>query len=327
MKLMSFRITNYRSVADSADIDVSRVTALPDRNGSEKTTILKTLASLNPPTDIAELSPVQHFSQNTRPNACTSEPPVVETAWALDDDEWASLKDIWPRVKGSGTVSVGRGHSQERWVTIPANPLFFDSKGIEIDIEKVRRAARAAAAKLQEEPKELPEAYVKPDPRQRKNRRDPSDNPLRESWLASMHEEAVLARDIKLGEAADIDEKAQNSAKDWIIRKLPTFVCLPDHPEIKGHQDAAAFLERKETRQQTHADITFEKMCRVAGLDPAHLQQLVHSDTDGRNQVANRASAVLSQDIQSVWTGRKFTIRFISAGNYLYISVSGAKNY
>jgi hypothetical protein len=232
---------------------------------------------------------------------------------------------MWPRVKGSGTVSVGRGYSQERWVTIPANPLFVDSKGTEIDIKNVRRAAKAAAAKLQEEPKKLPEGYVKPDPRQRKDRRDPSENPLREFWLASMHEEAVLARDIKLGESVDIDEEAQNSAKDWIIRKLPTFVCLPDHPEIKGPQDAAAFLKRKETREQTDADITFEKMCRVAGLDPAHLQPLVNSDTDERNQVANHSSAVTAQDIQSLWTGRKFTIRLTSAGNHLYIFVSDAK--
>jgi len=48
MQLLSFRVQNYRSIIDSGEISVSRITALLGRNESGKSNLLRALHSLNP---------------------------------------------------------------------------------------------------------------------------------------------------------------------------------------------------------------------------------------------------------------------------------------
>ena len=48
MKLKTFRVWNFRSINDSGDIDVKRITALLGRNESGKSNLLLALRSLNP---------------------------------------------------------------------------------------------------------------------------------------------------------------------------------------------------------------------------------------------------------------------------------------
>ncbi len=55
---------------------------------------------------------------------------------------------------------------------------------------------------------------------------------------------------------------------------LPTFVYVDEYPELTGHQNIADYLSRKANPAQlTEADINFEKMCKVADLDPKQLHQ------------------------------------------------------
>jgi AAA15 family ATPase/GTPase len=48
MRLKSFRITNFRSINDSGDVEVSKITALLGRNESGKSNLLRALHCLNP---------------------------------------------------------------------------------------------------------------------------------------------------------------------------------------------------------------------------------------------------------------------------------------
>lgn len=106
------------------------------------------------------------------------------------------------------------------------------------------------------------------------------------------------------------------------MEHLPLFVYFDDYPEIPGHQNIPAFLQRKAEGTLKPADENFEKLCKVAGLNPTKLQELQKSDTEQRNQLANRASSVVSAELQKRWTDRKVKVRFNLDGDDLQTFVS-----
>ncbi len=342
MKLISFRIRNFRSISDSGEIKASRITALLGRNESGKTNLLRALASLKPPGGMVDLSDIKDFPRHRRLDECKSDTPVVDSNWGLDKNEWVELQEIWPRAKEGSEVSVNRRYAKGHWLTIPSTPLEFDQKSISASVRKTAQATKAAAAKLEEGPKAALEAAA--DSFQAKA--EPGSNA--NTWAAAMKEAsevlgvALATADAELSEKQDEvlnditerakeilnDDVAHKAARAWVSQKLPIFVYLADYPEIEGHQNVAEFLDRKTKNTQTDADINFEKMCQVAGLDPSRLQELVNANTEERNQLANRASAVISGELQKLWTDRALKVRFNPDGNHLETYVSDStKNY
>lgn len=76
MQLKSFRVTNFRSIKDSGDIDVSRITALLGRNESGKSNLLRGLHSLNPLEGFAALDPIKNFPRDRRLEECNGHTQV-----------------------------------------------------------------------------------------------------------------------------------------------------------------------------------------------------------------------------------------------------------
>src|SRR5689334_3104150 len=94
MRLSKFRVTNFRSVNDSGDIRVDRLTALVGRNESGKSNLLLALASLNPPSGSKKLDPIKDFPHGRRTSECTDQTPVVYTTWELSEIETNELLKI-----------------------------------------------------------------------------------------------------------------------------------------------------------------------------------------------------------------------------------------
>ncbi|MCA2008520.1 AAA family ATPase [Tritonibacter mobilis] len=342
MKLFSFRIQNFRSISDSGEVKASRITALLGRNESGKTNLLRALASLNPPGGMVDLSDIKDFPRHRRLSECTPDTAVVDTNWELSEREWAELLAIWPRAKVGSHVTVSRRYDKGHWLFIPSTPFEFDQKSISASVRKTAQATKAAAHNLEDEPKAKLEAAADTFLEKAEPGADVK------SWAAAMKEAgealgvALATADAELTEKQDDvltnltelakgflnDEVAHQEARVWVANKVPTFVYLADYPEIKGHQNIAHYLDRKQKNAQTEADINFGKMCGVAGLDPARLQELVNSNTEERNQLANRASAVVSGELQKLWTDRRLKVRFNPDGNHLETFVADStKNY
>jgi hypothetical protein len=55
---------------------------------------------------------------------------------------------------------------------------------------------------------------------------------------------------------------------------IPIFVYVDEYPEVDGHQNIAEYLTRKGNNQLTSSDINFEKLCKVADLNPQQLRDL-----------------------------------------------------
>ena len=201
----------------------------------------------------------------------------------------------------------------------------FDLAAIKAEGRKIDAAVKAKASKLPEDAKAQLErasdtfvAAISVGATAAKwaETATPALAALRQA-LATDDTELSEAQDAKvvaledMAEAIPQEDEAAKKARNWIVERLPVFMYLEDYPEISGHQDIAKFLKRKAEGQQTPADINFEKLCKVAGLSPKQLQQLLDSnDQETRGQLANRAGAVVTTAIRNRWKDRELKVRF-----------------
>lgn len=325
MDLKSFRITNFRSINDSGIVDVSRITALLGRNESGKSNLLRGLHTLNPAGGFAALNRIKDFPRHRRLDECSDATQVVSTKWELTGAEQAKLAAIWPRAQGVTDVEIGRRYGKARWVSIPVPASAFDVAEVRNSAKKIAAAVVAKANTLEAGPRAALEAAA-----------SAFENAIAEKvaerdWaeaakpvLASLRV-ALATADVELTEtqeghlvsledradAIPKDEAAHAKARDWLVEQLPVFLYLDDYPEIAGHQDISAYLSRQQKGTPTDADLNFEKLCKVAGLDPEQLQSLLQSDDqETRAQLVNRAGAVVTTAIRGRWKDRQLKVRF-----------------
>ncbi len=325
MELKTFRIRNFRSINDSGEIDVSRITALLGRNESGKSNILRALHSLNPADGFEALSPIKDFPRHRKLSECNDNTSVVDSTWQLSDYERGRLAEIWSAAAGVSEVSVGRRYGDKRYVGIDAQEATFDIAAIKAEGRKIDAAVKAKASKLTDDTKaeleKASDAFIAAigagvTAAKWAASASPALAALRQA-LAAADTELTDTQDQKIValeemvEAIPVNEDAHKKARGWIIEQLPVFMYLEDYPEIKGHQDIAKFLKRKGEGQQRPADINFEKLCKVAGLSPDQLQKLLQNDDqETRGQLANRAGAVVTTAIRKRWKDRELKVRF-----------------
>jgi len=341
VRLESFRITNFRSINDSGDIKVEKITALLGRNESGKSNLLLALRSLNPPDGFTDLKPVKDFPRHRRLEDCKDWTRVVSTKWRLDTEDQKALAKILPRAASLTHVSIGRNYKGRRWVGLDGlEPVAFDATALTAKARKIGPAVQAAAAKVEAGKRASLIAAAEAFDIEPLGEDDEaaSDWAGRASIAISALRQAIAAADADLSEKQErelneldtlarlipADELAQGKARDWAVEALPVFIFLDEYPELSGHQNISEFLARKASGSTpTIADINFEKLCKVAGLDAQNLQQLAsQNDPETRNQLANRASAVVTGEIRRLWKDRPLKIRFNLDSSYMDTFVS-----
>lgn len=336
MRLESFRVRNYRSINDSGEIAVSRITALLGRNESGKSNLLRALHSLNPIDGFEALRPIKDFPRHRRLEECTDDTPVLSTTWSLDDDDKVALLEVLPRATEVSKVIIARSYGNSRTASFPElKAIPFDESDIKSKAKKVAAAVRAAAQK-QETPAALEAAADAFETAASSTR-------LRLAWasqavtaakalrtaLAVADAELTEKQEETLSELEELasgivgDTAAQQQARNWAIGVIPKFIYVDEYPELNGHQDIAAYIQRRSQNQQNDSDKNFEKLCKVAGLNPDELQKLHgQNDYETRNQLANRASAVVTGEIKRLWKDRALKIRFNLDAHHLDTIIS-----
>jgi energy-coupling factor transporter ATP-binding protein EcfA2 len=338
MKLKQFRIQNYRSITDSGHIHVGQLTSLLGRNESGKSNLLRALHSLNPSDGFKALSKVKDFPRHRRLEECSDTTPVVATLWELDDADRTELGKIWARGGTATAVRIGRAYGDRRTVGFDGvSAQEFDAAAIKSKVRKIVPAVKAKAAKLDEQVRTVLEAAadkfdadVAPsaDALAWANKAKPALAALHQA-MATADAELTDTQDAHVVELEDLantiagDIEGEKNARQWAIAHMPVFMYLEEYPELNGHQNIAEFLQRKEQNQQTPADVNFEKMCKVAGLRPEELQSLLgRKEHETRNQLANRASAVITSEIRRLWKDRPLKVRFDTDAEHINTFVS-----
>lgn len=334
MQLKSFRVSNFRSIKDSGHIEVSRITALLGRNESGKSNLLRGLHSLNPLDGFKALDPIKNFPRDRRLEECTDLTDVVHSTWELDEDDKAELLEVLPRATEVTKVEIGRKYNGDhRYIFFPElTAIAFDEADTKSKVKKVAAGMRAKASdeNALEAAADAFEAKA-------------SVTKVRETWATEFAAAAKAARTAlatadaeltdaqegildgleELGVSIAGDREAQKNARNWAVGAMPKFFYLDDYPELDGHQDVAAYLHRKAHNQLNDADRNFEKLCKIAGLKPEKLQELQQKgDAEQRNQLANRASAVVTGEVKRLWKDRELKIRFNLDGNHFDTLIS-----
>lgn len=335
MKLISFQILNYRSINDSGDIAVGQLTSLVGRNEAGKSNLLLALQTLNPVGGPKDLSPIKNFPRQKRLSECTDDTPVVSTTWELDAKEQAELVAMFPRAAGVTLVEIGRNYKAVRTVGFQElKPIAFSASEVAARIRKIQPVAEVEIEKL--------DAAVQPpakaaltqfaaglattgSPTQWATSAAPALAAFRKALAIAAatlpdREEGLLSELEEIASQITKDGPAWQEARTWAVKLLPIFVYVDEYPELTGHQNIAEYLARKAANpsQLTDADRNFEKMCKVADLSPEQLNQL-HSagDHETRNQLANRASAIVTAELRRLWKDRQLKVRFSPDANHL----------
>jgi AAA15 family ATPase/GTPase len=338
MKLKQFRITNFRSINDSGDIDASRITALLGRNESGKSNLLRALHSLNPASGFVALNPIKDFPRHRRLTDCTDLTPVVKSTWELSEAEKSELADIWPNSSGVSEVTVGRSYSSDcRTIGIQAPEREFSHEGITTKAKKIVAAVKGKAAALPDGVKTAlglaadkfeSDVFPAEDDTVWAKAANLAIATLRQSLEANDLElndiqDGHITELERLSEEIPKDEVNRKEARAWVISKLPVFMFLEDYPELEGQQDVAAFLQRRASNTRTKADENFEKLCKVAGLNPEQLQELSQSgNQETRSQLANRAGSVVTEAIRKRWKDRELKVHFNLDGQHFETLIS-----
>lgn len=328
MKLDNFRIRNFRSVNDSGDIVVSQRAALVGRNESGKTNLLLALQSLNPPSGVRPLDPVKDFPRDRLLSEQNDSTAVVWTSWSLSNVEAEELETIFPRAAGTASIIVERNFGGERDVNfLDLGPVEVDDEVVRNALSSLRPSLQKSSSKLQDPQKKTallkaveefakrveaidysnPHMWAKEAAKSCKMFRQMlrphpgllTDNA--ETWLSEIEREVTRTHE---------DSQSRINAEAWILERMPTFIYLQEYPELSGHQDMAAFVNRENTNRKTTADKNFDKLMKVAGLDPKELHQLQSAEHEKRQQLANRAGAVVTRKLRELWTDRSLKIRF-----------------
>lgn len=331
MRLTSFHVQNFRSVNDSGLIEVTKTTALVGRNESGKSNILLALHSLNPPGGMKDLVPVKDFPRHRKLSECKPNTPVVDTSWSLDDADRAVLGDIWPRVANARTVAIGRTFKGLPHVGFdPVEAVEFSAKDQARRARAIEAACGNLADGLEPEPaaalRTAADAFVTSVTRWE----SPNNWAPEAAGACPRLRKALSAAGVELAEADDDrlveiqqtakaigeDEDAHGAARKWAVENMPTFVYVADYADMPGHQNIPEYLDRKGRGLRNEADRNFEKLCKVAELDPARLHDLATTGHEERNQIVNRAGAVVSTELRRLWTDRVVKVRFNLDGQH-----------
>lgn len=344
MKLESFRVRNFRSVFDSGVITTEKLTAILGRNESGKTNLLLALKSLNPAEGFGKLNDIKDFPRNRKLSECTPDTSVVDTTWTLTEHELAELSAIYPRAKNITSVTICRRYNGEK--------RYLDFNGLDgftYDVTKIKKDVRKIAAQIdlffenpenkteQSQPeqqaiKDICNALLPIPARPRGWSEQAKGKPqeLRKFLikydieLKSDSEDALDELEDTLDEISS-DDTRQAEARKWVMKKLPVFVMVDEYPELNGHHHMAEYTQRKQQSKLTNADINFEKLCKVAGIDPAELTAN-RNNSEVRNQLVNRAGAVVTTEIRRLWQDKPLKIRFNVDSDYFDTYVSDSNN-
>lgn len=323
MQLQSFRVQNFRSINDSGLITTEQLTAILGRNESGKSNLLLALQMLNPPEGIKEVQAIKNYPRDRKLDECSEDTPLLKTTWSLSDKEKSHLAELFPRAKTVSSVQISRNYGTTRYYT------FMNLASHDFSTEETRKKIKKLLAKIEIE-------FDKLDPKKdsvidsiKENLGviTPKDGLSANTWCVEVGDvlnnvrKLLLANNIETDDIEslidELEEKAEafndsdkeQEALNWLGSIIPVFIYVDDYPELNGHHNLNEYNSRKNQRNLTNEDRNFEKLCKVSGINPIQLIK-ESQDSETRNQLVNRASAVMTKEIRRLWQDRQLKVRF-----------------
>ncbi len=339
VKLKSFQVQNFRSIAKSGSVNVDQITALVGRNESGKSNLLLALASLNPPGGPKILSRIKDFPRDRRLQDCTDNTELVETVWELTEAEKAELARLLPMAPEISTVHIGRYYKAEHWVDLGLERPKPDTFEIRTCLRKLEPLITIAIEHLPEGLRPQVQNAWALFRTAAETFDDPDWSENTTSAARTLHHifartgitfpaaaEEPLGKIEDRAEAIASFDHALGAAHMRVLNWLPRFIYIAEFPEISGHRNLHEYIQHCESGEPlSEGELNFEKMAKVAGFDPRQLYVLGENH-EIRNQIMNHAGAAVTRAIRRLWKDRDLKVRFNLDGAHLEILVSDPNN-
>jgi predicted ATPase len=252
MQLKKARVLNYRSVEDSGEFTLDRVTCLVGKNESGKTALLQALYKLNPygsgaTFDVERDYPRRHSSDFAERHP-GGKAVAVRTWWTLESDDTKALTDVLgPEGEKITEVEVTKGYGTDRvW-------------SIEVDEAAVTQHVLATSGLHAEELGAFAGFATIKDVKTHIASLGAAATPRHQALAAK------LEKDFKRGTAS-------LAAIDAL--ELPTFVYFSQYQRMPGQVPVDALLGRKAQKTLSDDDQVFIALCNLAGTSLEDIQKL-----------------------------------------------------
>lgn len=335
MKLLSFQVTNFRSINDSTAVDVSDRTALVGRNESGKSSLLRVLASLKPPGDPIVFTLTRDFPRDRKRSDFDESLQVLRTDWELSDAEQVEFSAMYPRATGTTTVSVARDFAAElTWdfveaqfpdVVQPALAGYRVAQQAVADAETSSSSEVGGAASSALAPLKVA-IFAQPDDSSWGDDVLTALTTFKTAYAAtglpsSGTLDKALADIERAGKIVAQDNALWSKARTWLKARIPTFVYLDDWDDVPGQYVISQYIQRVANNQQNGSDRMFTKLLKVADLNASELQTLATTVHEERKLLTDRASRVFTRTIRELWTDRRITVDFAVDGDHFDVLV------
>jgi len=353
MKLIGFRVQNYKKIRDTGWIDVGDLTTFVGKNEAGKTALFRGISKLKP-TDGAEYDPIKEFPHSRYTDEFKKQDwPVASAKFSLSEEDQQHLCDICKCVNKAKAVVVTRYYSDD--VTVEYEPEL-----------KIPTVTTKEWVKFLSTSKKTIEDSVAPDgqgdkwqpqkERLSKNLTGETTKTQQQNFNLSQEVIATLRQQITSGMSEqwtkdilqpilnDLDEinntiseiAAIDNADEWVLDNIPYFLYFGNYEVLTSAIYFPEFLRRLNQNDKSPKTRVQAALFKHVGADIKELANLgkhtpsqpANEDVNIRRQIdeldikANAASIAMTKKFSDWWEQRrhKFTYKF--HGDYFRIWVS-----
>ncbi len=334
MRILRFRIRDYKCIEDSGWVEVGSVTALVGKNESGKTAALEALQKFN--SKAAVPFAVKDFP---RPKQKTYDPDkiCVEVEVEPTKEERASLAEIIPELKrGPNKFVIGKNYanlfivdlglpdsyqppSLEQFVPGIEEELRRDIKSEEDTFsQELGRAITVLVAGLLEKPRMGKEAVEALESLSAKFKSELKGKP---GYLQPSNKSAVDNLVKRIGSKIE-ETKAQinleDRAEDCLLEFLPPFIYFDEYEIIRGTIDISKFALARKGPQLEGEFKTMDNLVSMAGLNVEELISMgERGDIGSREILCQAASTEITGLSTRFWQQKAYEVEFRVDANIL----------
>lgn len=353
MKLIAFRVQNYKKIRDTGWISVHDLTAFVGKNEAGKSALFRGLSKLNP-SDGEKYDGLKEFPRRRYTDEFEQQDwPVVSGKFELDDSDREQLAGECSELADIRHVICTRHYSWKLDIDFEPQPSIRSL---------LRSDFKAALEKIREEVSNLTAPEGKGDALgamknallqslsglvNQQSQRNQNDivpkvdvQPLVNAIASQANEEwqKELLRQIK-EKADDILKRASfgdelNRAKQWVGSNLPKFIYFDRYDVIDSAVHLPSFVQQLNQNPTAPRVRTTRCLFEYVGLDIKRLASLgrhqpgQNPDENIRRYVDDRAiqfssaSSAMTTKFQDWWEQRRHKFRYQADGDYFRIWVS-----
>lgn len=366
MKLIKFRVENYKTIQDSDWVECEDVTAFIGKNEAGKTSLLRALSKLKS-TDKSDYDAIKEFPHGRYTDEFKKQDwRVVTAVFAIDDVERGDLAQIHEAFAVVREITVAKTFSGEHTVTFSPMPSAVTCTlkewiaVLKDAIKAVEKTLPKAVAGATPEEKEqvksvwtaaqqkiaaqvtlwMEEAEKEKEPPQlalmRKRRQFLLDN-TQDDWSRTPID-PIITRVEAMIEKLEAAEKLERG-DDWVLENMPSFLFFANYQMLQSAIYLPEFVSRSSGRGRNSPETRVQQaLFKHVGVDAGDLSNLSQGRSNGEEDpairkridqltiMANSASQSMTQKFGAWWQQRTHQFHYEFNGEYFRIWVSDNLN-